>query len=131
MDEARKYLLHSALHRIQTVDAVRDVPQAHPLHSALHRFQTELAHGAHRQYKRCTPLFIAFKPEAKEMLKHIRDMLHSALHRFQTWGLLNRGYLKKERCTPLFIAFKQGGLLRSFSKRGEHTASERGMHLEC
>ena len=56
--------------------------------------------------------------------------LHSAFHCIQTQQAIE---LEQHQlhCTLLFIAFKQGGLLRSFSKRGEHTASERGMHLEC
>ena len=81
-------------------------------------FQVALRFSSHSNYSTscftirylpgCTPLFIAFKPDLYYNIVNIES-----------------------GCTPLFIAFKQGGLLRSFSKRGEHMASERGMHLEC
>ena len=65
----------------------------------------------------------------REAKRLIRVALRSSSH--SNKQMIDEAKDWQESCTPLFIAFKQSGLLRSFSKRGEHTASERGMHLEC
>ena len=60
----------------------------------------------------------------------ILAMLHSALHRIQTY-LTDETVFGLIKLHSAFHRIQTGGLLRSFSKRGEHTASEGGMHLEC
>ena len=148
-------MLHSALHRIQTLLSThsRNPPPicCTPLFIA---FKRNLWRRYHRASPSCTPLFIAFKrvggggvgvgvgvvalrsslhSNAFSVMCFIAGVvaLHSALHCIQTISIYEQISGVMLDCTPLFIAFKQGGLLRSFSKRGEHTASERGIHLEC
>ena len=147
--------LHSALHCIQTLLARRIIADGLLLHSALHCIQTQglrdckdtscdRLHSA----LHCIQTWLDERKRRKTCEVALRSSLHSNILMFCMVSkafcmVALRSSLHSNNihpkavsdceisCTPLFIAFKQGGLLRSFSKRGEHTASERGMHLEC